>query len=53
MNVDIDWTPADKFPLDYLRIGNYGNPNEPLFAMEKDFWPERSDFLKNLFEKNH
>ncbi|XP_055700212.1 juvenile hormone esterase-like [Phlebotomus papatasi] len=52
-NVDVDWTPANKFPLDYLRIGNYGNPNEPLFAMEKDFWPERSDFLKHLFEKNH
>ncbi|GAB0091515.1 hypothetical protein DMENIID0001_063670 [Sergentomyia squamirostris] len=48
--LDVTWTPADKFPLDYLRIGNYKNPSQPIFAMERGFWTERQVFLNRVFK---
>ncbi|GAB0091516.1 hypothetical protein DMENIID0001_063680 [Sergentomyia squamirostris] len=48
-NLNVTWTPADKFPLDYFRIGNYKNPNQPLFAMERGLWTQRQQFLDNVF----
>ncbi|XP_059619414.1 juvenile hormone esterase-like [Phlebotomus argentipes] len=48
-NVDVEWSSADKFPLDYLRIGNYKKPNQSLFAMERDLWRERSEFVRDIF----
>uniref|UniRef100_A0A1B0CQ29 carboxylesterase n=1 Tax=Lutzomyia longipalpis TaxID=7200 RepID=A0A1B0CQ29_LUTLO len=48
-NLDIDWVPADKFPLNYLRIGNYRNSNKSIFGMENDLWRERSEFMRNIY----
>uniref|UniRef100_A0A1L8DJ66 Carboxylic ester hydrolase n=1 Tax=Nyssomyia neivai TaxID=330878 RepID=A0A1L8DJ66_9DIPT len=48
-SVDFDWTPTKKFPLDYLRIGSYKEPNKTIFGMETDLWRERTEFLKNIF----
>ncbi|XP_055690588.1 juvenile hormone esterase-like [Lutzomyia longipalpis] len=49
-SLDFEWKPASKFPLDYLRIGKYKKPNNvTLIGMEKDLWPERAEFLKNIF----
>ncbi|XP_055677260.1 venom carboxylesterase-6-like [Lutzomyia longipalpis] len=48
-NLDIDWVPADKFPFNYLRIGNYRNSNKSIFGMENDLWGERSEFMRNIY----
>lgn len=44
----IEWTPANTFPLDYLRIGNENGMKNDLLAMEKDLFAERAEFWRNL-----
>lgn len=45
------WTPARKFPLDYMMIGNQNGNSEKLLSMEKDLFPDRFAFWMKLREK--
>lgn len=45
------WTPASKFPLDYMMIGNENGQSKELFKMKKDLFPERAKFWMDLKEK--
>lgn len=42
------WTPATKFPLNYLRIGNENGESKNLLSMENDLYSERAEFWWNL-----
>lgn len=42
------WSPARKFPLDYLVIGNKNGNSEKLLSMEKDLFAERFAFWQKL-----
>lgn len=42
------WTPATRFPLDYLRIGNKDDHDAPLIAMESGLMEERAMFWRKL-----
>lgn len=45
------WTPASKFPLDYMVIGNENGKSKELFKIKKDLYPERAKFWMDLKEK--
>jgi carboxylesterase type B len=45
------WTPATKFPLDYMQIGNENGKSKELFQMKKDLYPERLKFWSDLKEQ--
>ena len=38
------WTPATKFPLDYMRIGNENGNSDKLLEMKKDLYTESAEF---------
>lgn len=45
------WTPATKFPLDYMIIGNENGNSKDIFKMKRDLYPERAKFWLELKEK--
>ncbi|KAG5668733.1 hypothetical protein PVAND_016660 [Polypedilum vanderplanki] len=45
------WTPASKFPLDYMQIGNENGLSKKLLQMKKNLYPERVRFWTELREK--
>jgi len=42
------WTPARKFPLDYMTIGNQNGNSDKLLSMEKDLFPKRFELWRKL-----
>ena len=45
------WSPASKFPLDYMRIGNENGNSEKLLEMKKDLFTKNTKFWINLRKK--
>ncbi|CAG9809984.1 unnamed protein product [Chironomus riparius] len=45
------WTPASKFPLDYMQIGNENGKSDKLLEMKKDLYTEHAEFWIKLREK--
>lgn len=45
------WTPATKFPLDYMRIGNENGNSDKLLEMKKDLYAKAAEFWIKLREK--
>ncbi|KAL7015755.1 hypothetical protein ACKWTF_016653 [Chironomus riparius] len=45
------WSPATKFPLDYMRIGNENGNSDKLLEMKKDLFAKNTQFWINLREK--
>jgi hypothetical protein len=46
------WSPARKFPLDHIVIGNRNGESEKLLGMEKGLFEERHEFWKKLRKEN-
>jgi hypothetical protein len=46
------WTPAKKFPLDHMVIGNRNGESEGLLGMERGLFEERYEFWKQLRKEN-
>lgn len=44
------WTPATKFPLDFMQIGNENGKSQELFRMKQDLYRERLKFWSDLRE---
>lgn len=42
------WTPAQGFPLDYMRIGNDKGQSTDLLVMENNLYPDRAQFWDDL-----
>lgn len=42
------WNTATEFPLNYLRVGNYGEPNKALVAMETGLLDDRMKLWRKL-----
>ena len=52
----ISWKTAKEFPLNYMRIGNKNGEvkeGNDLMSMEKDLYPERTEFWRVMAEKTH
>lgn len=45
------WSPASKFPLDYMQIGNENGNSDKLLAMKKDLYSESAEFWIKLRQK--
>ncbi|KAL7019624.1 hypothetical protein ACKWTF_011182 [Chironomus riparius] len=45
------WSPATKFPLDYMRIGNENGNSDKLLEMKKDLFAKNTQFWIKLREK--
>lgn len=44
------WTPARKFPLDHLVIGNKNGNSKKLLSMERGLYTERDELWRKLRE---
>ena len=51
----LPWKTAKQFPLDYMRIGNVNGQSSStsLLSMERDLYPERTEFWRNLAQTAH
>lgn len=45
---NVTWLPARGYPLDFLRIGNYGQPEKSIVGMESGLFEERVNLWRQL-----
>lgn len=45
---NVTWRAAHGYPLDFLRIGNYGQPSKSLLGMESGLFEERVNLWRQV-----
>lgn len=44
----VNWKPSTGFPLDYMRIGNHGQPEKSIVGMESGLFEDRVNLWRKL-----